>query len=96
MGARRVRRVNAAAGLGYLLPSVVCAVCKQPWCRCMRDADCAWLLMVVVGSRFFCSLACGGLRWCGGLVDGTACGCRWYCGGMGTMDDGYGCGDDSG
>ena len=53
MGARRVRRVRPAAGLGYLMPSVVSAVCEQPWCRCMRDADCAWLLMVVVGSRFF-------------------------------------------
>jgi hypothetical protein len=63
VGARRVRRVHPAAGLGYLMPSVVSAVCEQPWCRCMRDADCAWLLMVVVGSRFFRSLACGGLRW---------------------------------
>jgi hypothetical protein len=40
-----------------------CFMAEQPWCRCMRDAGRAWLLMVVVGSRFFSSLACGGLRW---------------------------------
>ena len=27
---------------------VAAAVQEQPWCRCMRDADCAWLLTVVV------------------------------------------------
>ena len=66
MGARRVRRVHPAAGLAYLVPIVVSEVCEQPWCRCMRDADCAWLLMVVVGSRFFL-FPC---MWCAALVVG--------------------------
>jgi hypothetical protein len=53
---RRVRgggRCGQQRCLGYLMRLVAAAVREQPWCRCMRDADCAWLLMVVVGSRFF-------------------------------------------
>jgi hypothetical protein len=45
---REGRRCGQQRCLGYLMRFVGVADQEQLWCRCMRDADCAWLLMVVV------------------------------------------------